>query len=104
MIKLNIFSRLDDHAISDLAVKMFRVPTSSGMRIIEEGDAGEVFYVVRHGSYDVTVDKNNPMNKKTITLAHIKLTTARFRGSKGLLFNLKIGLFVIILQSSVAKL
>ena len=69
MIKLNIFSRLDDHAISDLAVKMFRVPTSSGMRIIEEGDAGEVFYVVRHGSYDVTVDKNNPMNKKTTTLS-----------------------------------
>ena len=83
MIKLNIFSRLDDHAISDLAVKMFRVPTSSGMPIIEEGDAGEVFYVVRHGSYDVTVDKNNPMNKKTTTLSSTSAKEAIGGGGGG---------------------
>ena len=36
MIKLNIFSRLDDAAISDLVAKMFRIPTAPGMNIITE--------------------------------------------------------------------
>ena len=36
MIKLNIFSRLDDVAISDLVAKMFRIPTAPGMNIITE--------------------------------------------------------------------
>ena len=36
MIKLNIFSRLDDLAISDLVAKMFRIPTAPGMNIITE--------------------------------------------------------------------
>ena len=64
MIKLNIFSRLDDIAINKLVQKMFCVTTKPNSLVIEEGKAGEMFYVVFQGTFAVTVDKNNPMNKR----------------------------------------
>ena len=64
MIKLNIFSRLDDQAIAKLATQMFCVPIQPNALVIEEGNSGEIFYIVYHGKYDVTVDKNNPMNQR----------------------------------------
>ena len=65
-MKLNIFSRLDDLAISDLVEQMFLVPTSQNMKIITEGDSGEMFYVVHDGTFNVTIDQNNSMSTPSL--------------------------------------
>ena len=55
LVKLNIFSRLDQDALGALVDVMFKIPTYPGMQVIREGDAGDLFYIVGGGTFDVTV-------------------------------------------------
>ena len=55
LVKLNIFSRLDNVALNEIVSSMFKIPTYPGMQIIQEGDAGELFYCIGYGTYDIFV-------------------------------------------------
>ena len=55
LVKLNIFTRLDELALDNIIKSMFKIPTYPGMQIVREGDAGELFYCIGQGTYDVCV-------------------------------------------------
>lgn len=87
LVKLNIFTRLDESALEYIIGKMFKIPTYSGMQIMQEGDAGELFYVVGKGTYDVHVvghDVDTGSKDYSLGLRHKlrrKRSDSRSRGS-----------------------
>ena len=108
---VRVFEVLGATALEDLARRLIPVPVRAGERVIEEGRPGRRYYVVAHGSLEITRGASRPVATlgrgegigEISLLAGLPCTATATAGEAGLLYALDAEPFIEVMNDHAAS-
>ena len=107
---VRVFEALGATALEDLARRLIPVPVRAGERVIEEGRPGRRYYVVAHGSLEITrasrpvatLGRGEGIGEISL-LAGLPCTATATAGEAGLLYALDAEPFIEVMNDAITR-